>query len=75
MMLLKLNPEEIKKQIDKMDEIVTAIKKNCLQMSWYMRGSVSYEDILNMSDKERDHINKIIESNMETTKKSGLPFF
>ena len=74
-MLLRLNPEEIKKQIEQMDEICDSIKKNCLQLSWYMRGSVSYQDVLNMNNKEREHINKIIEGNMEATKKSGLPFF
>jgi len=51
------------------------IKKNALSLSWYMRGGVSYEDILNMSYEERSHISKIIEGNMETTKKSNLPFF
>lgn len=44
-------------------------------MSWYMRGGVSYNDVLNMSSFEREEINKIIENNMEVTKKSQLPFF
>ena len=74
-MLLKLRPDEVKKQIEQMDEIVNAIRKNCMQLAWYMRGSMSYEDILNMSETERNFINKIIESNLETTKKTQLPFF
>ena len=40
-----------------------------------MRGGVSYEDVLNMSAEERKHISKLIEENLETTKKSGMPFF
>ena len=40
-----------------------------------MRGAASYEDVLNMSNEEREEINKLIEKNLETTKKSGLPFF
>lgn len=40
-----------------------------------MRGGASYTDILNMSISERKTISKIIEDNMDTTKKSGLPFF
>jgi hypothetical protein len=44
-------------------------------MAWYMRGSVSYEDILNMSVDERIAINKLIESNLEVTKKTQMPFF
>lgn len=40
-----------------------------------MRGGVSYTDYLNMSAKERETISKIVEDNLETTKKSNLPFF
>ena len=51
------------------------IKNTALKFSWYMRGGVSYEDVLNMSDDERTMIGKIIDDNLETTKKSQLPFF
>lgn len=44
-------------------------------MAWHMRGGASYEDILNMSSEERNSISKLIEENLDTTKKSGLPFF
>lgn len=44
-------------------------------MAWYMRGGVSYEDILNMSHTERIAINEIIENNLDVTKKSQMPFF
>lgn len=44
-------------------------------MAWYMRGGASYEDILNMSNSERKALNEIIDSNLEITKKSQLPFF
>jgi hypothetical protein len=58
-----------------MEEECASIKKNALSMSWYMRGGVSYTDVLNMSGEEREEIKKIIDSNMEITKKSQLPFF
>jgi len=51
------------------------IKKSALSLSWYMRGGASYEDVLNMSYEERSMLNKLIESNLETTKKTQLPFF
>lgn len=44
-------------------------------MAWYMRGGVSYEDVLNMSTFERKSINEIIEANLEVTKQSQMPFF
>ena len=44
-------------------------------MAWHMRGGASYEDILNMSISERQEIAKLIENNLEITKKSQLPYF
>jgi hypothetical protein len=40
-----------------------------------MRGGVTYEDVLNMSESERKAIADIVENNLEVTKKSNLPFF
>jgi len=51
------------------------IKKSALKQSWYMRGGVSYEDVLNMSSEERAAVNKLIEENLDTTKKTQMPFF
>jgi len=75
MMLLTATPEEVKKLLDTYEKDVEGIKKGCLQLAWYMRGSVTYEDVLNMSVTEREAIDKIIESNLKVTKDSGLPFF
>ena len=58
-----------------MDEEVKLIKKNALKFSWYMRGGVSYEDVLNMCEAEREAISQIIDDNLETTKKTQMPFF
>ena len=44
-------------------------------MCWYMRGSISYEDAVMLSYDDRRIISKIIESNLETAEKSGMPFF
>jgi hypothetical protein len=52
-----------------------SIPKNAKRLAWYMRGGISYDDIMNMSHEEIDDINAIIDENLETTKKSRLPFF
>lgn len=44
-------------------------------MAWYMRGGMSYEDILNLSNTERDQVNELIDGNLEITKKTQIPFF
>lgn len=58
-----------------MENETNDIKKSALKQSWYMRGGVSYEDVLNMSSEERAAVNKLIEENLETTKKTQMPFF
>jgi hypothetical protein len=39
-----------------------------------MRG-LSYAEGMNLSSDEREIVGEIIKENLETTKKSGLPFF
>lgn len=40
-----------------------------------MRGGVTYDDAMLLDQTEREIISKLIKENLETTKKSGLPFF
>lgn len=51
------------------------IKYQSLEFSWHTRGSVSYTDVLNMSDSERKLINRMIDAHLEATKSSKLPYF
>jgi hypothetical protein len=67
--------EEILELVAKYEKEVSSIKTNLLKLCWYMRGGVTYSEALNMTNSERLLINKIVEENIETTKKSGLPFF
>ena len=67
--------EEIEKLTDSMVKEIDRLDRNALKMSWYMRGGVSYNDIMNMTNKQVDALNSIIDENLETTKKSKLPFF
>ena len=57
-----------------MDKDARAIKKECLKICWYMRG-LSFSEAMHLSWEEREIIGEIIKDNLETTKKSGLPFF
>lgn len=44
-------------------------------MCWYMRGGISYSELMAMSSTEREIIADIIKGNLETTKETKLPFF
>ena len=52
-----------------------AIKDEILRFCWYMRGGINYNDAMFLSSDERKIISEIIKDNLETAKKSGLPFF
>jgi hypothetical protein len=75
MRLLSLAPEELKNLFDNMEKECDLIRRNALKFAWHMRGGATYEDVLNMSPNEREAISEIIEENLETTKKTQLPFF
>jgi hypothetical protein len=60
---------------DQLEAQSKALKEETLRLCWYMRGSLSYEDAVCLSLDERNMIGKLIKDNLETTKKSGMPFF
>jgi hypothetical protein len=61
-------------EVKRLDAEGRAIKKEVLKMCWYMRG-LSYSEGMNLGNEEREIIGEIIKENMETTKKTNLPFF
>ena len=61
--------------IEGYDKQTKALKTEALRMCWYMRGGLTYDESMNLSEQERIIISDIIKDNMEATKKSGMPFF
>lgn len=70
-----MDSDGIVKMVDQMEQEVNDIKQEALKMSWFMRGGLNYDQSLNLSSQERKIISNLIKDNLETTKKSGLPFF
>jgi hypothetical protein len=75
MRLLNLTHTEIEKLVDNMSNQIKQLKFNSLKLTWYMRGGVGYNDIMNMGQMEVDAINQVVKENLEITKESRLPFF
>lgn len=65
---------EILQETQKLDKQAREIKKDVLKLCWYMRG-LSFSEGMNLSWEEREIIGEIIKENLETTKKTNLPFF
>lgn len=70
-----LDAESISNMVDAMEKETQNIRLDVLKLCWYMRGGVTYDEAMQMSVNERNLINDVIKENLETTKKSGLPFF
>lgn len=58
-----------------MDREALQIRQDTLKMCWYMRGGLTYNEAMNLGQSERKIIAELIKENLETTKKSGMPFF
>lgn len=61
--------------VDHIDNEAKNFKLELMKLAWYMRGAISMEDAFYLTFEDREIIGKIVEDNLETTKKSGLPFF
>ena len=58
-----------------MEQETSGIRREILKLCWYMRGGVTYDEAMNMSQQERTAMGEIVKDNLETTKKTNLPFF
>ena len=72
--ILTLPQPEILLYVAELEKEARELKKDILKICWYMRG-MSYDEAMALSWEERSIISEIIKDNLETTKKSGLPFF
>lgn len=70
-----MDSDQIVKLVEGMEKESNDIRQEALKMSWYMRGGLSYDQALQLSVKEREALNNLIKDNLDTTKKTGLPFF
>ena len=70
-----MDSDEIAKYVDQLEAETRNIKNEALRFSWYMRGGLSYEHVLMLSFSERESLAKLVKENIETTKKTGLPYF
>lgn len=58
-----------------MDQEAKSIKSDSMRLAWHMRGGATYEQVMMMSADERKIISDLVKDNIETTKKTRLPWF
>lgn len=67
--------DEIQAEVNNMEAESKALKKELYKLAWFMRGSLSFEEVFQLDQNDREVIVDIIKENLETTKNSGLAFF
>ena len=72
--LVAMSEEEILTEFSNMSKESKRLTDETLKMIWYMRGAISYSEAMNLTVFERECITKIIDGNIEVTKKSGISF-
>jgi hypothetical protein len=70
-----MSNEQVIALLDNMDRESKVLKEDLLKMCWFMRGGLTYDDAMMLSYRDREMIAKVIDKNLETAKKTGLPFF
>lgn len=61
--------------IENMEQEAKSIREECFRLAWYMRGGITYDNVLLLSQTERAMIASLAKENLETTKKTNLPYF
>jgi len=72
---LTLSNAEIVKKLEGMDQEAKTIKKRIFEMCWYMRGGITLNEMMQLGVSDMPIMTDVVEGNLETTKKTGLPFF
>ena len=72
---MTLSNAEIVKKLEGMDQEAKTIKKRIFEMCWYMRGGITLNEMMQLVVSDMPIMTDVVEGNLETTKKTGMPFF
>ena len=70
-----MGDSEIIAYLKDFDSQTKNLKLELMKVCWFMRGGMSWNEALVLSPDEREIVSQLVKENMETTKKSGQPFF
>ena len=70
-----MGDSEIMSYLKDFDNETKNLKLELMKICWFMRGGMSWNEALVLSPDERAIVSQLVKENIETTKKSGQPFF
>lgn len=72
---MPLSVDKILEESKKLEGFQKEFKSELMKICWYMRGSISLDEAYNLSYEDKQLLGDIIKENLETTKKTKMPFF
>ena len=72
---MSLSLDEIQELSDKMEKETKAYKLELYRICWFMRGSLAVSEAYELTSEDIEILGNLIKDNLETTKKSQMPFF
>ena len=73
--MLTQNNSEIVKYLKDLDNETKNMKLELFKLCWFMRGGLTWQEALHLAPEEREIIGRLVKENLDTTKKTGQPFF
>jgi hypothetical protein len=70
---LRADPTEVDEIFQEMSSESKALMKQIIDITWYMRGGVSYDEAWGLSPIERKRMIELIKDNIQRTHDSGMP--
>ena len=70
-----MGDSDIVKYLKDLENDTKNLKLQLMKVCWYLRGGLTWLEALNLSHDEREIASQLIKDNLETTKKTGQPFF
>jgi hypothetical protein len=67
--------EDIVELIEQYEKESKALKFQLIKLCWYMRGSITIDQMYELSISDREQIVKLINENLETAKEIKQPFW
>jgi len=66
---------EILEEVKHMENQQKETKLEIMKLCWFMRGGLTLDEGFASCYEDRSIMSDIVKENLETTKKSGMPFF
>ena len=70
-----MGDSEIVSYLKDYDSQTKNLKLEIMKLCWFMRGGITWQEALELSPEGRSVATQLVKENMETTKKTGQPFF